>query len=357
MNQAIDMSGPESESFVDCRGMLCPAPILRLAEAARKKRGTAATLTIYADDADFPVDLEAWCRTTKSSLVRLERETDGLIRAVVRLPGPQLAQGGPDTLPAIEPPASGRGGIRSKTPEPPESVTRVSASEVKLQLGESAAQLGAQRSIAQTTPVAPYSSNVYSPHSIRTDSSPPASRPSGKALSAQVLSGETDAVPRENRTTLLILKNDLESLLAALMVANASAAQGMRVDMYFSFWGIHLLRGRYPRNFGQLEKPTLLQRIMLWLTPKGANQQLGRLRMGGLGTRLLLRLMRKRNILSLDRLMETAAEQGVTFHVCSMSMGLMGLCERDIIDLPNVKFGGVTAFAESARRSAVALVF
>ncbi|MBK8252591.1 MAG: DsrE/DsrF/DrsH-like family protein [Polyangiaceae bacterium] len=355
MNQAVDMSGPESESFLDCRGMLCPAPILRLAETARRKRGTAAILTICADDADFPVDLEAWCRTTKSSLVRLERESDGVIRAVVQLQGPAPAVSGPATLPAIDSPPSGKGGIRSKTPEPPESVTRVSASELKVRQEESPTSPGVHRSIAQTTPLAPYSNNIQSGRSIRTDT--PVPRSAGAALPSQVLSGETESVPRENRTTLLILKNDLESLLAALMVANASAAQGMRVDVYFSFWGIHLLRGRYPRNFGQQEKPTLMQRIMLWLTPKGANQRLSRLHMGGFGTRILLGLMRRKKILSLEQLLEAAAEQGVTFHVCSMSMGLMGLSERDIVDLPNVKFGGVTSFAESARRSAVALVF
>lgn len=66
--------------------------------------------------------------------------------------------------------------------------------------------------------------------------------------------------------------------------------------------------------------------------------------------------MRKRNILALDEQVQAAAKQGVKFRVCSMSMGLMGLGQRDIVDLPNVDFAGVT-LSERASRSAVSLVF
>ena len=149
-----------------------------------------------------------------------------------------------------------------------------------------------------------------------------------------------------------------EALLAALMVANASASQGMEVEVYFAFWGIHLLRGERPRKDAPASNRGIIQTMMLWMVPRGPDRQhLGKLHMGGIGTRILLWLMRKRNILALDKLVETAVAQGVKLRVCSMSMGLMGLSQRDIVDLPNLTFAGVTSFAESARRSATSLVF
>lgn len=364
----VSLATLEEPPVVDCRGMLCPAPILRLAEVARRHRGTGATLTVLANDTDFPVDLEAWCRTTKSSLVRLEHESDGVIRAVVRLAGtiisarPGRAEPAPAPLSATATPLSG-------TPIRAEVVSATSATVRQERRSVSEPPLSGRPTIRlRSAPVRgaagapaeePSTRDFDDPPSHVYDSRAPAT---GKAAQRAAIlplpAPATGAAPRENRVTLLIMRNDLEVLLAALMVANASAAQGMSVEIYFSFWGIHLLRGERPRPGGPAERPGLLQRMLLWMVPRGpSRQKLGKLHMGGLGTRILLRLMRKRSILALDQLMEAATTQGVRFRVCSMSMGLMGLTQRDIVDLPNIDFAGVTSFAEMAGRSSVSLVF
>jgi peroxiredoxin family protein/TusA-related sulfurtransferase len=407
---------------IDCRGQQCPAPILKLSEAARAHRSTGATLTVLATDADFPVDLEAWCRTTKSTLLRLEQEQDGVIRAQIRLAGGK-SQAPTPTLPAASPhpypvfherPRA----VSIATPAPvaaPAPVTaaidltglpvvtamrQVSAASVanpgqrgtfffdapsfegRLAAWASATEAvlesihregdravavvrfaGEQPGPARAQPVP---ADMRPAHTVAVITPPhaplPALAPASPSDSMEPVSAEEATlpalVPRENRATLLVLHNDLEALLAALMVANASAAQGMHVEVYFAFWGIHLLRAESPRKDGPVEKPGLLQRMMLWMVPRGpSRQKLGKLHMGGIGTRILLRLMRKRNILALDKLIEAAAAQGVGFRVCSMSMGLMGLSQRDIVELPTLQFAGVTSFAEAAGRSAVSLVF
>jgi peroxiredoxin family protein len=55
--------------------------------------------------------------------------------------------------------------------------------------------------------------------------------------------------------------------------------------------------------------------------------------------------------------MKEAEQQNVQLKVCSMSMGVMGIQKADLMDLPNLSFGGVTSFSESARRSSFSLVF
>jgi peroxiredoxin family protein len=163
---------------------------------------------------------------------------------------------------------------------------------------------------------------------------------------------------RENRATFLVLKNDLEGLLAAMMCANAAAAQGMKVDVFFSFWAVHLLRGEKPRAGAAAEPVGFVEGLMKWFVPSGPRrQQLAKLRMGGVGTRMLNWLMRKRKILTLEQLVEQAVKQEVRFVVCSMSMGLMGLTKRDIVDLPNVEFAGVASFVEHGRRASMSMVF
>ena len=57
---------------IDCQGMQCPAPILEVAKAARAAQGRGR-LEVLADDGDFPVDIEAWCRSTGARLQSLDR--------------------------------------------------------------------------------------------------------------------------------------------------------------------------------------------------------------------------------------------------------------------------------------------
>lgn len=428
---------------IDCRGLQCPAPILRLAEAARRYRGSAASLTVLATDEDFPVDLEAWCRTTRASLVRLEHEQDGLIRAQIHLgaapPSPTMlspqgpaerdAQPSPRARTSSEPPGrldlTGMSAVAAMRKVNEASIAAAGRSltvisdapgfEGRLAAWTSATDTALEdvhRDGSKVTAVLrmapdPAAAPPPIPRAAPVESAPPPApsapipraAPVGATLPTAVppipqaldlapppaparpLSARSDSVerapvkvaeapapaplrpaevvvPREDRAVLLVLHNDLEVLMSALMVAGASASQGMAVDVYFAFWGIHLLRGERPRPEAPESNRGILQRLLLWLLPRGPRRQrLGKLHLGGFGTRILLRLMRRRNILALDQLVESAVAQGVRFNVCSMSMGLMGLSRRDIVDLPNLSFAGVTSFAEAARRSAVSLVF
>ena len=162
---------------------------------------------------------------------------------------------------------------------------------------------------------------------------------------------------RENRATFLVLHNDLEALMAAMLCANGAAAMGMDTMIFFSFWGVNTLRADEPRNLPG-ESRGWLQAAMQWMMPSGPERQrLGKMHMGGLGTGMMRYFMRKNNVLGLEQLMKEAVELDVKFVVCTMSMGVMGIQKRDLVDLPNMEFAGVTSFMESARRSAVSLVF
>lgn len=362
------MEQKSEPAVVDCRGLQCPAPILRLAEAVRKSRPASGRLLVLADDVDFPVDVAAWCRSSKAALLRVDRNPQGVFSAEIQLaplkPAPEIEaeETAPDLLEGLE-----------KT-----SPSRAAAPVVVLSRAPSEAPPTPRNDVhtlAMARPVTPreLATSSERPTRARKTPAPPASRaapsvreaprssaPMGEASEPAPASQRralASAAPRENRAVLLVLRNDLEALLPALMVANASAAQGMEVEVYFAFWGIHLLRGPSSRPVSGPHEPTFLQRVLLWLVPQGSRQSLGKMHLGGFGTRLILRLMRRRNILALDGLVASAVSQGVRFRVCSMSMGLMGLRESDILDLPNVDFAGVTSFAEIAARSAVSLVF
>lgn len=379
----MDSNAPStSAQILDCRGLVCPAPILEIAEVVRRQGAELETLVVLATDLDFPEDVEAWCRSTGATLLRMDHQPDGTIRARIQVKhtgAPASISVAPTAIATRANPArrrssvasstasSGRGGSTAWAERAPRRLSRgqtgpaVSEAQGAFQ-GATALALRApsERPVPVLAPLPQLAEDSYPPSLPRNVHTLVSRRPEsiGGDLMAHDGGPRSAALPRENRAALLVLHNDLEALLAALTVANASAAQGMRVEIYFSFWGIHLLRAERRRT-GKTgkDKPSLLQRVLLWLVPRGTKQSLGKLHLGGLGTRILLRLMRKRNMMALEQLMHAAGSLGVRFRVCSASMDLMGLEEADILDMPNVDFVGAACFAEAAARSSVNLVF
>lgn len=409
---------------IDCRGMRCPAPILEVARTARRQVHQPTVLHIYADDDDFPSDLEAWCRAVDARLRWLAPPPEGGFHGIVALhgaslpstdslvsptmiPGPQPSQrprettlsplgldpDEGDTVPSAppRPPGEARGSPRDRQPDlldlrgiPPHlgilqlsgtlmghggrlrvisddpsfrtslySWASATCAEISNVIQETAfsATICLPRAPAGTLAPAPVGAELADQPTLL--DSPSHTSPSDPA---PLLPTRRDEQASQDRTTILILHNDLESLLGCMLTANAAAAQGMEVVIFFSFWGINVLRGSNPHATSY--RKSLIQRLMQWMMPLGPRRQrLGKMDMGGAGTRMMQHLMRKQNVLPLEELMRQAIDQGVRFQVCTMSMGVMGITRADLMDLPNLEFGGVTAFAESARRSAVSLTF
>ncbi|MDJ0522202.1 MAG: sulfurtransferase TusA family protein [Planctomycetota bacterium] len=72
------------EERLDCRGLACPMPIVRISQAM-KTLAAEAILTVEADDPAFPADIRAWAQMTGHELIELD-EGD-VIRAKVRRRG------------------------------------------------------------------------------------------------------------------------------------------------------------------------------------------------------------------------------------------------------------------------------
>jgi len=68
---------------IDCRGLLCPMPIIRTSKAL-KEVGVGQVLKIVATDAGFPADIQAWAKQTGHRLLGLEQEDDVYIAYVER---------------------------------------------------------------------------------------------------------------------------------------------------------------------------------------------------------------------------------------------------------------------------------
>ena len=151
--------------------------------------------------------------------------------------------------------------------------------------------------------------------------------------------------PDTNRLNLLVFEGSRDRMLAAFVMATGAAACGMKVSMFFTFWGTASLR----KGGGQLGKKSLIERAFGMMLPSCARKtRLSQMDMCGIGRFLMDKEMQKKNIANLDQLIDTAGDLGVEIQVCEMSMNLMGIRREELIDYPHMNFCGVAKFVDDA---------
>ena len=92
------------------------------------------------------------------------------------------------------------------------------------------------------------------------------------------------------------------------------------------------------------------------MLPKGTSAtKLSKMNMGGMGTAMMKSLMQKKNVASLEQMLELAEELEVGIYVCEMSMDLMGFKREEMIAYKDLTFCGVAKFLEEANDSRVQL--
>ena len=156
----------------------------------------------------------------------------------------------------------------------------------------------------------------------------------------------------ENKISMVVFSGDLDKLLASLVIATGAAATGMKVSLFFTFWGTAALRD--PKKSAQ--DKNLISRMFGLMLPKGAGRvKLSKMNMGGMGTAMMKALMKKKKVASLEEMLSMAGEMGIEICICEMSMGLMGFKREEMIDYPNLKVCGVATFLAEAQTSRIQL--
>jgi len=139
-----------------------------------------------------------------------------------------------------------------------------------------------------------------------------------------------------NGKNIIVFSGDLDKAIAAFIIANGAVAMGNKVDIFFTFWGLNILRKpkkvRVKKNF--------IERMFGKMMPRGSEKlEISQMKMLGMGTKMIKGIMKKHNISSLHELIQSALKNGVNLVACQMSMDLMGIKEEELID--GVSLGGV----------------
>ncbi len=152
--------------------------------------------------------------------------------------------------------------------------------------------------------------------------------------------GTTQAAARDK--TIIVFSSDLDRVMAAFIIANGAASMGQKVTLFFTFWGLNVLR---KQGAPSGNKP-LMDKLFGWMMPAGPDRLgLSRMNMAGLGTAMMKRTMRNKKVAPLSELITTAKKGGVRMVACAMSMDVMGIHKDELMD--GIETGGVGTYLDA----------
>jgi CoA-disulfide reductase len=178
-----------------------------------------------------------------------------------------------------------------------------------------------------------------------------------KAFKALIQKGKNNNINSANvlqetkdGATMVVFSGDLDKAIASFIIASGAASMGKKVTMFFTFWGLNVLR---KQDSPKVEKD-MLEKMFGMMMPKGPSKlPLSKMHMGGMGPKMINYVMEKKNVDSLETLMKNAMDLGVKIVACAMSMDIMGIKEEELID--GVEIGGVASYLGAAEDSGLNL--
>ena len=153
----------------------------------------------------------------------------------------------------------------------------------------------------------------------------------------------------DNRVSMVVFSGELDRQLASLVIATGAAAMGMEVSIFYTFWGLSALKRET-----HMKGKSLKEKMFAIMTPKGLSKMpVSKMNFGGIGSAMLKSMMKEKQVASVDELFAMAREMGVKFIACTMSMDVMGISEKELVE--GVSLGGVATFLGDAARPRVSL--
>ena len=154
----------------------------------------------------------------------------------------------------------------------------------------------------------------------------------------------------DDAATIVVFSGDLDKVLAGFVIATGAAAAGLETSMFFTFWGLSVLKKKGasggPKN--------VLEKMFGMMTPASSESlPTSKMNYFGAGAVMLRKMMKDKQIATLEELIDVARDMDVKMIACTMSMDAMGVSKEELVD--GLTYGGVATYMADAVRSRVTL--
>jgi peroxiredoxin family protein len=154
----------------------------------------------------------------------------------------------------------------------------------------------------------------------------------------------------DDAATIVVFSGDLDKVLAAFVLATGAAAAGLQTSMFFTFWGLSALKKKGASAGGK----NIMEKMFAVMTPSSSESlPTSKMNYFGMGSLMLRKMMKDKQIATLEELLALAREMDVKMIACTMSMDAMGVSRAELLD--GLTYGGVATYMADAVRSRVTL--
>jgi len=153
----------------------------------------------------------------------------------------------------------------------------------------------------------------------------------------------------KDKMTIILFSGEMDKAIAAFTLATTAAASNMDVTVFFTFWGLNVLKKSRVAVSGS---QNILQKMFNFMST--SELPISKLNMFGLGPWMMKKLMKKSKMASLEELMKLAKELNVKYIACTTSCGVMGLTKENLTGDVN-EFAGAAEYLAEAKDSKINL--
>ncbi|MCK9365744.1 MAG: DsrE/DsrF/DrsH-like family protein [Metallibacterium scheffleri] len=152
--------------------------------------------------------------------------------------------------------------------------------------------------------------------------------------------------PAKNMS-IIVTKGTLDWAYPPFILATTAAAMGLEVTMFFTFYGLSLLKKDLKLQISTLGNPAMAMPMMggHMVMPNIISAIPG---VDAMATSMMKNLIKKKGVASIEDLRAAAVESEVHMIACQMTMDLFEYKQSDLID--GLTIGGAATYIETATK-------
>ncbi|MBU1210538.1 MAG: DsrE/DsrF/DrsH-like family protein [Alphaproteobacteria bacterium] len=163
---------------------------------------------------------------------------------------------------------------------------------------------------------------------------------------------ETTSPQNAKTMSIIVTKGTLDWAYPPFILATTAAAMDVKVSMFFTFYGLGLLKKKLDLQISPLGKPDM-EMPMMGMHMKMPNLIAALPGVNAASTTMMKNLIKKKGVASIEDLRAAAIESDVEFIGCQMTLDLFELDRKDMID--GMTLGGAATYMEKALNSHINL--
>lgn len=153
--------------------------------------------------------------------------------------------------------------------------------------------------------------------------------------------------------SIIVTKGTLDWAYPPFILATTAAAMDVKVNMFFTFYGLQLLK----KDLDHLQISTLgnpaMEMPMMGMHMTMPNMMSMLPGVDSMASTMMKNLIKKKGVASIPELREAAVDLEIEMTACQMTLDLFEMDEKDLIG--GLEFGGAATYMEQALKSDINL--